>query len=140
MTWARPIALVLTAILAAGCGSMSRDEFSRRVLAVRSAASEAHLMAGHVAQDRTKVTFVRVHARELAEGVGHEQEKVNDANLASRVEKYEQRFQTLADRVGRTIDDLGTAPQDRRAARKARADLRRDVSDLDSLLADMGSP
>jgi hypothetical protein len=134
------VGFLVVAVLATGCGSMSRDEFSRRILAVRSAASEAHLMAGHIAEDRTKVTFVRVHGGELSQDVGHEQEKVNDAELAPAVQKYEDRFQTLADRIGRTIEDLRTAPQDRRSALSAREDLRRDVSDLDSLLADLGSP
>lgn len=72
-------ALAGVVLVVAGCGDMSRGELERRVEALESMAAEGQLLAGEVARDRSKATFARVRARELAEDADHEAEKMADA-------------------------------------------------------------
>ena len=57
-------------------GELSRSASTRS----QSTAAEGALLAGDVADDRTKATFARVHARDLSDVVDHEAEKLNDAD------------------------------------------------------------
>ena len=70
---------VMTAALAGCGGPITPGELSRSIQTMESSAAEGALLADDVARDRTKATFVRVHARDLSDVVTHEAEKLNDA-------------------------------------------------------------
>ena len=58
---------------------MQPEELAASVDTLSSSAAEGELLAGDVAEDRTKATFARVHARDLGNVVDHEAEKLADA-------------------------------------------------------------
>jgi hypothetical protein len=92
------------ALVLAGCGDMSRGELERRVATLESLAAEGELLAGDVSRDRTKATFARVRAAELADDADHEAEKMADATpsegLADVRDDAVEQAQALADAFG----------------------------------------
>ena len=67
------------AIVLAGCGPMSADELRREVDTIHSTAAEASVLADQIAAQRTKRTFARVQARNLADAAEHSAERLTDA-------------------------------------------------------------
>jgi hypothetical protein len=102
---------------------MHAGELSPSVDTLVSAAAEGALIAGDVAEDRTKATYVRAHVRELAEEVEHEAEKLNDANAVPEVEAGKEEALTLAEDISTALGQLQTAPTDMAEARNTRRDL-----------------
>lgn len=105
--------LVLVSLgLITGCGGpLKPDELQRRVETLESTAAAGRLLAGAVASDQTKATFVRAHARDLGEDATHEAEKVSDS-----VGLEPQRLETvgLATDVADAIGELQVDPGDER--------------------------
>lgn len=127
-------ALAAILVVLAGCGDMSRGELERRVEALESMAAEGELLAGEVASDRTKTTFARVRARELADDADHEAEKMADATPAAglgdaRDDAVEQ-AQALADAFGA----LQIFPGDEGRGAQVERTLREHARQLSSLL------
>jgi len=121
----RLVAMVVVAALVAGCGgAMRADELGRSVETLASSAAEGALLAQGAADDRTKTTFVRAHARELGETVEHEAEKLSDATAHGAVATDKARAVELADRISQQLSQLQTAPDDRAGARRAETKLR----------------
>jgi hypothetical protein len=123
------------ALAATGCGgAITPDELARSVETLESAAAEGELLADHVARDRTKSTFVRVHARELGDVVAHEAEKLSDAD-ADRADVAAAKTDAvdLADRIDQALGQLQTAPGDEAAGRMAAAALGRLSEDAGNL-------
>jgi hypothetical protein len=121
----RSLALLALLALVAGCGgAMRADELSRSVEALASSAAEGALLADGAAEDRTKATFVRAHARDLGETVEHEAEKLSDASATGEVAADKASAVDLADRISEQLGRLQTAPDDRAGARRAGAALR----------------
>src|SRR4051794_25825387 len=120
------VAVLLVGVaFGSGCGgAMTPDELSRSVETLASTAAEGSMLAGGVADDRTRATFARVHARDLSDVVAHEMEKLNDAE-ADRAEISEptQKAIDLADRIDTALGQIQVAPQDEAAARTARDQL-----------------
>jgi hypothetical protein len=83
---------------------MSRGELERRVTTLESMAAEGELLASEVSSDRTKATFARVRASELADDADHEAEKMADATtsegLADVRDDAVEQAQALADAFG----------------------------------------
>jgi leucyl aminopeptidase (aminopeptidase T) len=131
----RVVALVLLVALAGCGGAMRADELGRSVETLASAAAEGALVADGAAQDRTKATFTRAHARELGETVEHEAEKLNDATAHGEVADDKASAIDLADRISQQLSQLQTAPDDRAGARRAGDALRR-LADQATRLAD----
>lgn len=103
------------ALLLAGCGGpMTRGELQRGVETLGATAAEGRLVALGVAQDRTKVTFVRAHARELAKDAEHEAEKLNDAQASGDLARVKAQAVRLAESIDSALGDLQVAPADRR--------------------------
>jgi hypothetical protein len=130
------VALAACAACAAtGCGGpITPDELARSVETLQSAAAEGELLAGHAARDRTKSTFVRVHARELGDVVAHEAEKLNDADADDAdVAAAKTAAVDLADRIDQALGQLQTAPGDEAAGRTAAAALARLSEDAGKL-------
>jgi len=134
----RFIALALAAVAAASltaCGGpMSPDELKRSIETLESTAAEGQLLAGDVADDRTKATFVRVHSRDLGDVVVHEAEKLNDAEADdSEVVSAKTDAIDLADRIDTALGQLQVAPgseSDARTAAKALGRLSADAGKL----------
>jgi hypothetical protein len=113
----------------AGCGGpMQPDELARSIGTLESTAAEGALLADGVARDRSKATFVRVHARELGETADHEAEKLNDAQADPQggVAPKKVRAIDLAGRISAQLGRMQIAPgseTEARAAQKALDDL-----------------
>ena len=99
---------------------MTPGELSRSIDTLASTAAEGAFLADDVADDRTKATFARVHARDLGDVVQHEAEKLNDAD-ANRPDVVEAKKKAidLADRIGTALGQIQTAPQDEAGAATA---------------------
>jgi hypothetical protein len=134
----RRTALTLFVAVAAslsGCGGpITPDELARSIETLESAAAEGSLLAGDVANDRTKATFVRVHSRDLGDVVEHEAEKLNDAEAdqadvaAAKTDAID-----LADRISTALGRIQTAPgseTDGRTAADALSRLSEDAKKL----------
>lgn len=123
----------MLAASAAGCGDLSGDELGRRVDTLTSIAAEGRLLARDVARDRTRSTFVRVHARDLSESATHEAEKVSDATVAPPGRAHAAETVRLAERLADALGELSTHPGDEaRGARVGRelVGLQQDLEDL----------
>jgi hypothetical protein len=101
------VALALTA-----CEPMSADELRREVDTVHSTAAEAKVLADQIAEQRTKRTFARVQARDLADAAEHSAERLTDAHPASGLETQIQRAIALAEDVSDAAGSLEAAPDD----------------------------
>ena len=105
----------------AGCSSTSTlraDELQRGVQTIGSDAAEGRLVALGVAEERTKTTFTRVQAGDLAEDATHEAEKLHDAHAIGDVADIRSQAVTLAQDVASALGDLQVAPDDPDAARR----------------------
>jgi hypothetical protein len=121
------VAALLAAAVAslAGCGGpITPDELSRSIGTLESTAAEGAFLADDVADDRTKATFARVHARDLSDVVDHEAEKLHDAQ-ANRpdVARAKRRAIALAGQIGTALGQIQTAPDSESAGRSAGGQL-----------------
>jgi hypothetical protein len=109
----------------AGCGGpITPDELSRSIGTLESTAAEGAFLADDVADDRTKATFARVHARDLSDVVNHEAEKLSDAQ-ADRpdVSKAKSQAVALAGKITTALGQIQTAPGSESAGRSAGGQL-----------------
>ena len=103
--------LLALALPVTGCGgAMQPDELSRSIGTLESAAAEGALLAKDVADDRTKATFVRAHARDLGETVDHEAEKLADADANGEVAVRKSQAVDLANRISQMLGQLQVFP------------------------------
>lgn len=120
------LALLAAAALCAGCGGpMQPDELARSIGTLESAAAEGSLLAKDVADDRTKATFARAHARDLGETVDHEAEKLSDASANGLVAERKTAAVELADRIEQALGQIQIAPGSEQEGRSAEARLTR---------------
>jgi hypothetical protein len=113
-----PVALVLS-----GCDPLDSAELKREVDAIGSVAAEGGLLASDVSRDRTKATFVRVHAGELASAADESAQKINDADVASGLQGEAERAIRIAMDVSDALGELEVSPGDERQARTVEAML-----------------
>jgi len=99
---------------------MTPGELSRSIQTLESTAAEGAFLADDVADDRTKATFARVHARDLSDVVDHEAEKLSDAS-ANRpdVAAAKTKAVDLADKIGTALGQIQVAPGDESGAASA---------------------
>jgi len=113
---------------------MTPDELSRSIGTLESTAAEGSLLAKDVADDRTKATFARVHARDLSGVVDHEAEKLNDAQAdQADVARAKSRAVNLAGRIGTALGQIQIAPGDEAGGRRAQHALDRFSQDAKKL-------
>ncbi len=105
---------------------MTPDELSRSIQTLESTSAEGAFLADDVADDRTKATFARVHARDLSDVVTHEAEKLNDAD-ANRpdVAAAKTRAIDLADKIDTALGTIQVAPDSESQAASAGHQLSR---------------
>jgi len=112
------------ATLATGCGGpLQASELADSVGTLSSSAAEGRLLATDAAADRTKTTFVRAHARDLAETVDHEAEKLADTKAEADVAGRKAQAVRLASEIGDSLGQLQTSPADQATARRVAEDL-----------------
>jgi hypothetical protein len=105
--------------LLVGCGGpITDDELERGVQTLGATAAEGRLVALDVVEDRTKVTFTRVHARDLADEAAHEAEKLNDAQAKPGNAEAKAEAVRLAQDIDSALGDLQVSPSDRSVARE----------------------
>jgi len=112
------VAIVMLAAPACG-GPMRADELARSVDSLSATAAEGALMGREVARDHSKATFIRAHARELADSADHESEKLFDATASSGLASRKAAAVRLADDISQALGDLQTMPGVERAGREA---------------------
>lgn len=114
----RHAALAAVVVALAGCGGpITGGELRRGVDTLGATAAEGRLVALGVAQDRTKTTFVRTAARDLADDAQHEAEKLTDAEAGPRTAGARDDAVALAQDIDSALGDLEVAPADRPGAR-----------------------
>jgi hypothetical protein len=126
----RRVLLAVLGVMAAalgGCGGpITPGELSRSIETLESTAAEGALLADDVARDRSKATFVRVHARDLSDVVVHEAEKLNDAQAdRADVAAAKTKALDLADRIDTALGQIQVAPDSETDGRKSTAALAR---------------
>jgi hypothetical protein len=130
----KKVAVLLLALLAlTGCGDMSKDELGRAIDTVTSLAAEGQLVADGVARDRTKATYARVHAGELADGASHEAQRLADSDMAQGLGEARDTAVDYAEAVADALGEIETRPGDESAGRLARRQLRELVQKLSTL-------
>jgi hypothetical protein len=117
------LVLGLLASFAGGCGDLTSGELDRGIGTLESAAAEGAMVAGQVAEDRTKTTFARVRARELSDDVDHEMEKLADATPAPGQSANRDKALDLAEKVGEALNVIQIYPEDEKRAAEAESDL-----------------
>jgi hypothetical protein len=122
-----PLIAITLLVASSGCGPMNADELRREVDTIHSTAAEASVLADQIAEQRTKRTFARVQARNLADAAEHSAERLTDSNPASGLEQQLQRAIALAEDVSDAAGSIETAPDDAVAAGHA-ADRLRDLA------------
>src|SRR4051794_4910939 len=116
------LALLAGAVVAAGCGgAVQPGELSRSIGALEAAAAGGALPAEDVADNRTKATFARAHARDLGETVDHEAEKLSDASANGVVAERKAAAVNLADRISQALGQIQVSPGSEQEGRSAGA-------------------
>jgi hypothetical protein len=121
-----PAALTLAlalSVFASGCDPLDHSELRREVDTIGSVATEGGLLADDVARDRTKATFVRVHAGELADTVDESAEKLNDATPQAGLKNDVEHAMVLASEASQALGTLEESPGDEQQAKQARDEL-----------------
>jgi ABC-type sugar transport system substrate-binding protein len=118
------LALALIVLLVPGCDPLDSAELRREVDSIGSVAAEGQLLASDVALDRTKATFVRVHAGELSSAAEDSAQKLNDADVATGLEDDTKQAIEIANEASDALGTLVVSPGDEQLARSAVAKLR----------------
>jgi hypothetical protein len=111
--------LVLAATLLACGGPMTPGELSRSVDTLSSTSAEGALLARDMARDRTKATFARVRARELADVADHEAEKLADATPSEGIDGRKAQAVQLAGDISQALGEITVHPGDEAINRAA---------------------
>src|SRR5215210_1308492 len=119
----RVSSVVTCCVLLGGCGSLSNGELARGVETLSALAAEGRLVSDGVASDRTRATYTRVHARELADDAAHEAEKLADARVQRGLEQPRDQAVAIAQRLDDTLGELETFPGGERTGVQVRDDL-----------------
>jgi hypothetical protein len=109
-------AMAALSIAFLGCGPLSSAELKRQATTVSAIAAEGALLADQVAEDRTKDTFVRVHADELAGEMDHTDAKLSETEEEGEVpDELSGQVKQVIQLAGDTADalqELELSPQD----------------------------
>ena len=119
--------------LVIGCGDLGRAELARGVESLNAIAVEGRLLAAGAIDDRSKATFTRVHARDLADRAEHEAEKLADASPAPGLEHQRDQAVDLASGISDTLGELAVKPGGEAEARRMRDELVRRADEAERL-------
>src|SRR4051794_5483912 len=134
----RLLIIVVAAAATAGCGGpIQRDELEGGVGTPDSIAGGGRPLAPGGGPRPAQATFVRVHARELAEDADHEAEKLADAEASGRVAELKAAAVSLAQDVSDAVGELEVFPGDEATGERAAgrlANLAREAKRLEEEL------
>jgi hypothetical protein len=128
-----PFAIAVLALVLAGCDPLDHSELRREVKGLHSIAAEGRLLAKDVERDRTKATFVRVHAGELADSADETAQKVTDADVQKDLGAEAKRTIDLAGELSDALGELEVAPGNEARARGVEAKLTDTQAGIDEL-------
>jgi hypothetical protein len=126
--------LVAVALLAGGCGDLSRQELSRGVESLAGIAAEGQLVADGVARDATKSTYARVMSKTLGGEAEHEAEKLADAEPASGVRHARDEAVGLAGEIADLYSQLQTFPGEEAVGARVQRRMREAKESADELV------
>jgi hypothetical protein len=106
------VALGVSLVALSGCGDLSREELNRGVESLSGLAAQGELVAGGVARDATRSTYVRVMAKTLGGEAEHEAEKLADAEPAPEMRKGRNAAVRIAGELADLYSELQTFPGD----------------------------
>ena len=112
---------------------MQPSELQDSVGTLGSAAAEGKLLARDVAQDRTKATFARAHARDLGNVADHEAEKLADATPSAGIVDEKATAVRLAEDISQALARIQVEPGSESAGRQAEQELSQLASRATSL-------
>jgi hypothetical protein len=116
----------LALLLLAGCGgggTLDQEAFQKEAESIQSFAAEGALLAGEVADGKSTVPFVRVHAGELHEQAVKLEETLAAAEAVPAVEDELAQAVALAGDVAASLDQLEREPGNAELARGAQRKL-----------------
>ena len=129
---------VCLAIVATGCGGLDRGELHRKAGTVAAVASEGALLAHQVARDRSKDSFVSVHAEELASSADDTaaqlHETAEEGGVPPELRKPVQRTIALAADASDALDGLALNRRDPVRAADLERRLERTADQADRLV------
>jgi hypothetical protein len=131
------VAIASLALFLGGCNPLDSAELKREVDAVGSVAAEGQLLASDVAHDRTKATFARVHAGELASSAEESAQKINDADVATGLQYKADRAIKIAGDVSDALGEIQTAPGDEQGGAETEQKLKRLGDEAEQLAAEL---
>jgi hypothetical protein len=133
------LALALLAVAVSGCDPLSAAELKRQAGTVDSIAAEGAILAGQVAEERAKETFVRVHSDDLSSEMEHTVEKLSETEeegeVPDEIEPQLEETIELAGDAADALDELRLNPGDERQARETEQKLE-EISEQAGDLAD----
>jgi hypothetical protein len=120
------LAICGVVVWTAGCGdSLDRAGLRRSSERIASLAAEGQLLGDDVSRDRTRPSFVRAHARELAGAADGQAERLADGSVSGDLAPARDLALVLALRVSRRLTDLQVRPADRATGLRASRELGR---------------
>jgi hypothetical protein len=128
-----PSTLLVVTVLLTGCGDLGPAELDRGIQTLTAVAAEGKLLAEGVRDDRTKATYARVHAGDLADDAAHEAEKLADAGTSADTRAWRDQAVAIASSLDDTLGTLETFPGGERAAAGVIDELDKLSDDLDRL-------
>jgi hypothetical protein len=93
-----------------GCEPLTTNEFEHEAESIHSTAAEGALLADGVARQRTLSSFVRAHAKELADAADTSARKLHDATVPHSLRRATRRAIDLATRTAAVLGDLELSP------------------------------
>ncbi|MEA2246010.1 MAG: hypothetical protein QOH46_539 [Solirubrobacteraceae bacterium] len=120
-------------LVLSGCGDLGPAELDRGIQTLTALTAEGELLARAVRDDRTKASYARVHARDLADDAQHEAEKLADAGTSPDTRAWRDRAVAAADSLSDTLGTIETFPGGERAAVGVLEQLDALSQDLDDL-------
>ena len=126
-------AALLTTLALSGCGDLGQAELDRGVQTLTAVAAEGRMLAVAVRDDRTKATYAREHAGELADDAAHEAEKLADAGTSPDTRAWRDEAVAIADALDETLGTIETFPGGEQAAVGVIEQLDKLSGDLDRL-------
>jgi len=122
------------ALVAGGCGDLSRAELNRGVESLSALAAQGQLIANGVARDATKSTYTRVMAKTLGGQAEHEAEKLADAEPSPEVERQRDAAVQVALEIADLYEQLAVFPGDERHGGVVQLHMREAKEDADAIV------
>jgi hypothetical protein len=108
--FAAALAGVVSLLFLLGCEPLTTNELQHEAESIHSTAAEGALLADGVARQRTLSSFVRAHAKELADAADTSARKLHDATVPHSLRRATRRAIDLATRTSAVLGGLELSP------------------------------